>query len=69
MLLFTCKVGRHVKSTDEIFLTLVSPLSLPRGPLVVEDMSREIPSKNSATPVACWREAAEREAGLDTWEE
>ena len=53
-------------------LTLFSPLSLPRGPLEVEDMSREIPSKNSATPAASlvWgREAAEREAGLESWEE
>ena len=50
-------------------LTLFSPLSLPRGPLEVEDMSREIPSKNSATPVAWGREAAVREAGLESWEE
>ena len=48
---------------------MFSPLSLARGPLVVEDMSREIPSKNSAAPVVCCREAAESEAGLESWEE
>ena len=67
LLLFTWNVGRHYNSLTGIAqLTLVSPLSLPRGPLVVEDMSREMPSKNSATPVACWRD---REAGLESWEE